>query len=78
VDNISIAWPKKRFNRESSPQAELVEGGNEDRKEGYVQWLKKVNSSVYSSAHTILDVDTKYTIIAVGLMEYLDIVHGTL
>lgn len=70
MENISVAWPKKRFNRESSPLSEPVEGGNEDRKEGYVQWLRKVNSSVYSSAHSVLDRDTKDTIIIVGLKEF--------
>jgi hypothetical protein len=69
VDNISIGWPKKRFNKNSAPLAEIVEGWNENKDEGYTRRLKEVNSSVYRSSFT-LDPGTEYTIVAAGLQNY--------
>lgn len=70
VDNISIAWPKKRSMKTSAPITQLVEGGNESGQEGYVRKLKKVNSSVYHSSYIALTPGIKYTIVSAGVQRY--------
>ena len=74
IDNISIAWPKKIHDRKSPPLADIVER-QEERDDGYVQWLEVVHTSTYTSAYSILQPNTLYTIVAASWYLYRGAYH---
>lgn len=65
VDNITIGWPKKRYNKKSAPLAQIVEVGDGDEGDDvYVHKIKRPSASSYTAAHNALEEGMQYTIVA--------------
>jgi hypothetical protein len=70
VDNINIAWPKKRHNRASAPLAEILEMGDDEQDDEYIRKITISKTSSYKAAHAVLDNSTEYTVVAAGYATY--------
>jgi hypothetical protein len=69
VDNIRIGWPKRTHTRDSNPVAEIFEC-EDDSENTNVLHLKTVHVSMYTAVDQVLQLKTKYTIVAAGYQEY--------
>ncbi|KAH7028527.1 hypothetical protein BKA57DRAFT_479388 [Linnemannia elongata] len=68
--NISIGWPEKKHSKKSRPLAVLVEKPTSDSHEGYVRWMRKPHSSLFTAGYNILVPGTEYTVVAAGLADF--------
>ena len=68
--NISIGWPEKKHSKKSRPLAILVEKPTSDSHEGYVRWMKKPHSTLFTADYNILVPGTEYTVVAAGLADF--------
>ena len=68
--NISIGWPEKKHSKKSRPLAVLVEKPTSDSHEGYVRWMKKPHSTLFTADYNILVPGTEYTVVAAGLADF--------
>jgi hypothetical protein len=69
VDNIKIGWPKRTHTRQSNPVAEIFEC-EDDNNGTNVLHLKTIHVSMYAAVHQVLQLKTKYTIVAAGYREF--------
>ncbi|KAH7043376.1 hypothetical protein BKA57DRAFT_469687, partial [Linnemannia elongata] len=67
--NISFGWPEKKHSKKSRPLAVLVEKLTSDSHEGYVRWMKKPHSTLFTADYNILVPGTEYTVVAAGLTD---------
>jgi len=68
--NISIGWPEKKHSKKSRPLAVLVGKPTSDSHEGYVRWMKKPHSTLFTADYNILVPGTEYTVVAAGLADF--------
>lgn len=68
VDNISIAWPKKRIDKRTPPIADITEyNGPDDR---FVGRLKSIHSSSYRPIYSTLKPGSTYTVTSAGVTSF--------
>ena len=70
VDNITIEWPKRRYNKNSVPLAHIIEIDDDDNDDRYVKKLKRISSSAYVAAQSALEEGEEYTIVAARYTSY--------
>lgn len=68
VDNITIAWPKKKIDKRSPPVAELTDYRTKDS--NLVSHLKSIHVSSYKAIYNVLQPNVRYTVVAAGMATY--------